>query len=77
MDKTKFNYEFFNFITSSTCSFTCVDKIKEELTKKGYKRLYENEKWNKEVGKYFVIRNDASIIAFTIEKNYKKAFRFR
>jgi len=74
MDKTNFNNEFFNFITSSTCSFTCVDKIKEELTKKGYKRLYENEKWNKEVGKYFAIRNDASIIAFTIEKNYKDSF---
>ena len=68
MKQKDFNEELFNFINTSTCSFTCVDLIKNKLTEYGYIQLYENEKWNLEAGKYFVIRNDSSIIAFNVGK---------
>ena len=74
MKKEKFNDELFEFINNATCSFTCIDLIRNKLVNEGFIEIYENEKWNLDVGKYFVIRNDASIIAFSIGKNYKEGF---
>ena len=74
MLKNKFNDELFNFINNSSCSFTTIKTIKDKLNKNGYKELYENEKWNIKDGKYYVIRNDASIIAFNIGNNHKERF---
>lgn len=36
--------------------------------------MYENKKWNIKDGKYFVIRNESSIIAFNIGKEYRDSF---
>lgn len=74
MKKEKFNEELFNFINTSNCSFTCVEEIKKVLIGEGYTELYENGKWNLNCGKFFVIRNDASIIAFNIGTEYKESF---
>jgi len=69
-----FNDDLFKFIKKSTCSFTCIKEIKKELLKNGFKEVYENKKWHFKYGKYFVIRNDASIIAFNIGKDNNKQF---
>ena len=74
MNKHNFNKKFFNFINNSTCSFTCINYIKNRLKKKGFVELYENNKWKLTNNKYFVVRNDASIIAFTIGKNHNNSF---
>ena len=74
MNKDYFNKELFNFIDNATCSFTCVNVIKEIFEKNGFIRLYENENWNIENSKYYVIRNDASIIAFNIGKEHGDNF---
>lgn len=74
MTKENFNENLFEFISAATCSFTCIEKVKIKLLEEGYLQLYENEKWNLDVGKYFVIRNDASVIAFNIGKNHKESF---
>ena len=74
MKKENFNEELFNFINTSNCSFTCVEEIKKVLIGEGYTELYENGKWNLNCGKFFVIRNDASIIAFNIGTEYKESF---
>jgi len=74
MTKENFNENLFEFISAATCSFTCVEKVKDKLIEEGYLQLYENEKWNLDIGKYFVIRNDASVIAFNIGKNHKESF---
>ena len=42
--KDKFNYKLFDFINKSTCSFTCIEEIKNKLMNDGYIELYENEK---------------------------------
>ena len=74
MKKDNFNQNLFSFIDTATCSFTCIDSIKNKLIKNGYIELFENNKWNFKSGKYFVIRNDASIIAFNVGKNYSNNF---
>ena len=74
MIKRKFNEYLFDFIEQSTCSFTCIETIKNKLIKENYIELFENKTWNIKHGKYFVIRNDASLIAFTIGKKHKNSF---
>ena len=74
MKKKSLNKEVFDFIKTSTCSFTCIREIRMQLLKNDFIELYENEKWELKIGKYFVIRNDASIIAFKIGNNYKNGF---
>jgi len=69
-----FNSKLFDFINNATCSFACIDVIKNELLSRGFVQVYENEKWNLKVGKYFVIRNDASIIAFSIGFKHRSCF---
>ena len=66
MDRDRYNEGLFKFIEKSTCSFTCVNEIKKLLINSGYIELCEGNKWNIGVGKYFLIRNDSSIIAFNI-----------
>ena len=43
MNKNTFNKNFFNFINKSTCSFTCINYIKNILKKKGFIELYNME----------------------------------
>jgi len=74
MNKDIYNDNLFKFIEKSTCSFTCVNEIKKLLLDNGYTELCEGDKWNIDVCKYFVIRNDSSIIAFNIGNNYRDCF---
>lgn len=46
MNKNFFNKELFDFINSSTCSFTCIETIKKILLKNNFQELYEYQKWN-------------------------------
>lgn len=70
MNIEKFNQNLFQFIESATCSFTGIKEIKKQLHAKKFIELNENEIWHlKTNGKYFVTRNDASIIAFSLGKN--------
>lgn len=74
LKKSDFNNQLFEFIDVATCSFTCVDTIKKKFIHSGYLQLYENEKWDFKCGKFFVIRNDASIIVFNIGGQYNESF---
>lgn len=70
----KFENDLINFIEKSTCSFTCIKEIKSKLEKAGYKELYENDEWDLVGNKFYVIRNDASIIAFSIPRKKTNSF---
>ena len=74
MNKESYNDGLFKFIEKSTCSFSCVSEIKKLLTCNGYIELCEGDKWDINIGKYFVTRNDSSIIAFSIGNNYRDSF---
>lgn len=65
------------FIDNTPNAYYCVANIKRELEAEGYKELYENEEWKDlKNGKYFVIRNDASLIAFNLVAPTKKLTGF-
>ena len=55
----------FDFIENSPSAYHTVDSIKRELEVYGYTRLYEDDAWElANGGKYYVIKNGTSIIAF-------------
>lgn len=57
-----------SFIDETPNAYYCVDNLRKKLIENGFKELYENEIWTnlKEDGKYFVVRNDSSLIAFKL-----------
>lgn len=65
----KYVEQLLTFIDKSPTPFHVVDNMKKELDAAGYTQLLEGAQWDlKENGKYYVIRNGASIIAFRIPK---------
>jgi aspartyl aminopeptidase len=63
-------YELLNFIKHSPTPFHAVENMATLLEGGGYQRLLENDSWNlKPGGKYFLVRHDASLIAFTWGEN--------
>lgn len=64
------------FIDQSPTAFHAVTNVKEILQQNQFIQVYENAIWElRPGGKYFVIRNDASIMAFTIPDKPVVGFR--
>lgn len=63
---TSIDKRLMSFINETPNAYYCVDNLRQKLIENGFEELYENELWVnlKEDGKYFVTRNDSSIIAF-------------
>lgn len=74
MQKEKYIKEFLEFIKNGSCTYTATEFMKKELIQLGFQELLEENVWHLTSGDYFVIRNDASIIAFSIGKNYHNSF---
>jgi len=56
-----------DFIYDSPTSYHVVAKVKEDLLRKDFVEIKEEEKWNlKKGGKYFVTKNDSAITAFVV-----------
>lgn len=70
--------KFIEFINSSPTAYNCVDNVKSMLVKYNFRELTFNDNWENECkpGKYFVTKNDSSIIAFTIPVNINKLLGF-
>jgi len=66
--------ELITFLEESTCSFTCVQKIEKMLKSKGFIKLKEIDNWKLNGNKFYITRNDASIIAFEIPSNNNERF---
>jgi aspartyl aminopeptidase len=66
MEKQDFNEGLLGFLDASPTPFHATQNISLMLQNAGFTELDEKKKWNLEVGKkYYVTRNDASVIAFT------------
>lgn len=66
--------EFINFLNSCPTPYHAVHNIKKHLSAHGFEELSEREAWHgkvKKTGKYFVTRNNSSIIAFAVGGNWK------
>ena len=74
MKENKFNDNLIEFIKTSTCSFTCIKELKRILDNNGFIELDEQKKWNLKDNKYYIIRNDASIIAFELPGNKANSY---
>ena len=66
MEKQDFNEGLLGFLDASPTPFHATQNMSMMLENAGFERLNEAEKWQLEKGnKYFVTRNDSSVIAFT------------
>ncbi len=64
------------FLEQSPSCFHAIDNIKNTLIKEQFQQLQENEKWQiTRGGKYFVTRNDSSLIAFTVPEQDMEGMR--
>ena len=65
-----FNDELIEFLKCSPTPFHAVGSMIASLEKAGFKRLFEADSWQQlSAGKYYVCRNDSSIIAFNKAEN--------
>ncbi len=70
MNNKNYNNKLFEFINNATCAFTGIKEIKNMLKSQNYLELEENKIWHLEIGKkYFITRNDSSLIAFQTNKS--------
>ncbi len=67
MKNTQFNQELLQFLGASPTPFHAVEAMVEPLLSAGFERLNEADHWVLVPGsRYFVTRNDSSILAFTM-----------
>ncbi len=67
--QTDFNNQLLSFIQSSPTAFHASQTMAAELQAGGFEELHEADAWSLQIGKrYFVQRNDSSIIAFVYGK---------
>ena len=67
--------EFLKFVEAACTPFHAVNQVKEMLQRSEYTQLAEGAAWPTLVrgGKYFVIRNDSSIVAFALGGKFDPA----
>jgi aspartyl aminopeptidase len=68
MNNKTFNAELLNYLDQSPSPFHAVSSLNTELLANGFTQLHERDCWQLTPGKYFVTRNDSSIIAFVMGK---------
>ena len=65
--KEQYSVDLINFIQESPSPYHAIDSIKKKLHEQGFVELREHMTWEiKPKGKYYVTRNDSSIIAFDL-----------
>ncbi len=70
---TELSQELLSFIKNSPTAFHTVNNIEKTLCNNGYTELSESNTWNIQPdGKYYVKRNDTSIIAFNVGKDISR-----
>lgn len=67
--------ELLEFIRKSPSCFHVIENVKKQLCAQGFEELSEKDHWNLQEGnRYFVTRNDSSILAFRIPKKNFSGF---
>jgi len=65
MNQSQLNQGLLDFLAASPTPFHAVKSMADELSAQGFVRLHEKDDWSLQCGgRYFVTRNDSSIIAF-------------
>ena len=64
-DSSDLNKDLIAFLKGSVSKYHAVSQIVNILSNKGFSLLREDQEWNlKRGGKYFVVRNNSSVIGF-------------
>ena len=67
--------QLFDFIEKSPTAYQAVEELAKRFTGAGYECLKEQEHWEiRKGGKYYVVRNDSSLLAFAIPEKEAKGF---
>ena len=67
MDQHRFNQQLTDFLATSPTPFHAVEQMAGGLSEAGFERLAETDAWSmRPAGRYFITRNDSSIIAWTM-----------
>ena len=75
MNKNDFNDGLLGFLDASPTAFHATRNMSMMLSNAGFIELDEKDTWELQEGKkYFVPRNDSSLIAFNIPKNKQKNY---
>ncbi len=70
LSQAEFNQQLFEFLAVSPTPFHAVSNMKSILDKSGFQSIDESANWQlKPSGKYYVTRNQSSLIAFTVGKH--------
>ncbi len=66
-NQERFNLALCDFLSRATTPFHAVEAMSSRLAEAGFTRLHEAETWRLDAGgRYFLTRNDSSIVAFTL-----------
>lgn len=69
--------DFMEFMKKSATAFQAVFEVAQRLDAAGFERISESEEWSISGGeKKYVVRNDSSLIAFSVPKNFDKTCGF-
>lgn len=78
MSQAQFNESLVEFLSESTTPFHAVKAMESRLSAAGFKALQEGDSWSVEAGgRYYVVRNGSSIIAWVMPKGAAEASGFR
>jgi len=76
--KTPHIKDLMNFLNASPTSYQAAGEIEKKLVSKGFTRLDETEPWKLSAGKkYYLIRNQSAVIAFSLGKKKLHQTGFR
>jgi len=77
LSQIDFNEKLFKFLVNSPTPFHVVQTTKKLLDEHGFESLDESDSWQLKPGhKYYVDRNQSSIIAFTVSENLDSSVGF-
>lgn len=75
-DEELFIADYLNYLDESVTMYHSTNATKERLERNGFIQINFNEKWNLEAeGKYFLVINDSTIIAFVVGSDKKAPFK--
>ncbi|WP_101759319.1 M18 family aminopeptidase [Oceanicoccus sp. KOV_DT_Chl] len=77
MDIKEFNDDLLAFLTASCTPFHAVEQITQRLDVAGFTALREADEWQLGAGRYYVVRNGSSIVAFNVSDKDPVSSGFR
>ena len=77
-EQEAFVKQLLDFLQQSPTPFHAVNTMQARLDQQGFRRLHEADAWQLEAGgRYYVIRNDSSLVAFRLASDFSPAQGWR